>query len=144
MKRPEQHLIDSAGQRLLRERLEPLGWVVRDVQEQDYGIDFDVEVFKPSLTGDSFETTGVTFKAQLKSSRATAYSGDGDFISQPIAVSNLRYLSQQLNVPAIVMNADVAKWRLYWHAPQLDRHLEEALAERTSDNGSITIRVPTA
>jgi hypothetical protein len=50
MKRPEQHLIDSAGQRLLREVLEPLGWVVRDIQEQDYGIDFDVEVFKASHT----------------------------------------------------------------------------------------------
>jgi hypothetical protein len=144
MKRPEQHLIDSAGQRLLREVLEPLGWVVRDVQEQDYGIDFDVEVFRRSLAGDAYETTGVTFKAQLKSSKSSAYSGAGDFVSEPIAVSNLRYLARQLNVPTIVMHADIARGRLYWHAPQLDRHLERALAERTAESGSITIRVPTA
>ena len=143
MKRPEQHLIDSAGQRLLREVLEPLGWVVRNVQDQDYGIDFDVEVFKPSSSTGTYETTGVTFKAQLKSSKSSAYSAGGDFVSEPIAVSNVRYLAHQLNVPTIVMHADVASWRLYWHAPQLDRQLESALAERETDSGSITIRVPT-
>lgn len=42
MKRPEQHLIDSAGQRLLRDVLEPRGWVVRSIIEYDYGIDFNV------------------------------------------------------------------------------------------------------
>ena len=31
--KPEQHEIDRAGKRLLREVLEPLGWVVNDVQE---------------------------------------------------------------------------------------------------------------
>ena len=45
MKRPEQHETDSAGQRLVRDALEPVGWVVRSVVEHDYGFDFEVEVF---------------------------------------------------------------------------------------------------
>ena len=40
----EQHDVNRAGKRLLRDVLEPLGWVVNDVQE-DYGIDSDVQVF---------------------------------------------------------------------------------------------------
>jgi hypothetical protein len=37
--KPEQHDIDAAGKRLLREALESLKWVVNEV-EKDYGIDF--------------------------------------------------------------------------------------------------------
>src|SRR5579871_4074032 len=144
MKRPEQHFIDSAGQRLLHEVLESLGWVVRDVMEQDYGIDFDVEVFRRTSPGlDTFETTGVTFKAQLKSSKATAYSAAQAFISETISASNLRYLAQQLTVPTVIFHADVGAQRLYWYAPQLDQHLERVLAERSNDAGSITVRIST-
>ena len=46
--KPEQHETDRAGQRLLREVLEPLAWVVNDVQE-DYGIDYNVQVFDGGL-----------------------------------------------------------------------------------------------
>jgi hypothetical protein len=57
----EEHEIDRAGKRLLREVLESLHWVVNDVQE-DYGIDSNVQVF------DGKSPTGAWFHAQLKSS----------------------------------------------------------------------------
>jgi hypothetical protein len=41
--KPEGHDINSAGKRLLRKALEPLGWVVKVVEEH-YGIDFNVQV----------------------------------------------------------------------------------------------------
>jgi len=42
---------DRAGKRLLRSALEPVGWIVNDVQE-DFGIDSNVQVFEgPTPTG---------------------------------------------------------------------------------------------
>lgn len=59
MRRPEEHIIDSAGERQLRTIFEPLGWTVNKL-EHDYGIDFLVEVFR------NYQSTGVSFKVQLK------------------------------------------------------------------------------
>lgn len=42
--KPSQHDIDDAGERILRDALEPLKWVVNKVQK-DYSIDFNVQVF---------------------------------------------------------------------------------------------------
>ena len=45
VKRPEQHEIDEAGPDLLRGALRPLGCALNRI-ENDYGRDFDAEVFK--------------------------------------------------------------------------------------------------
>ena len=60
--KPKEHETNRSGKRLLREALEPLGWVVNDVQE-DYGIDSNVQVF------DGRSPTGAWFHVQLKSLR---------------------------------------------------------------------------
>jgi hypothetical protein len=72
--KPEQHDIDLAGKRLLREALESLKWVVNEV-EKDYGIDFNVQVFEGR------SPTGDWFHVQLKSSADSEYSADSSFIS---------------------------------------------------------------
>lgn len=143
MKRPQQHETDSAGQRLVREVLEPLGWVVRGLVEHDYGADFEVEVFERPSPGAPLQSTGLTFKVQLKSSSASEYSADGSFVSEPIRAANLRYLSSELNTPTILMHADVSAKRLYWHAPQLDRGLIATIATR-DDASTVSVRIPTA
>jgi hypothetical protein len=61
--RPESHLIDQEGERLLRSKL-PKHWVMREYRP-DYGIDFTVEVFKS--VENTFETLGEHFFIQLKS-----------------------------------------------------------------------------
>jgi len=58
MKRPSQHITDATGEAQMRAIFEPLGWTVNSVV-RDYGIDFDVEVFR------GFESTGIAFKVQL-------------------------------------------------------------------------------
>jgi hypothetical protein len=62
-KRPESHIVDTAGAQLLRSAL-PDAWVVRPYQP-DYGIDFAVEVF--DSFGDGFVSLGEHFFIQLKS-----------------------------------------------------------------------------
>lgn len=142
MKRPEQHETDSAGQRLVRDALEPVGWVVRSVVEHDYGFDFEVEVFARRTSTGPRESTGILFKAQLKSSTTTGYSASGDFISEPVRVANLKYLATELNTPTILLHADVVQRRLFWHALQLDRDLDAGLTQ-ANDNATLTVRIST-
>jgi hypothetical protein len=112
MRRPNDHIPDSAGERQLRSIFEPLGWTVNKL-EHDYGIDFLVEVFR------DHQSTGVLFKVQLKSSTVSGYSADGEFISQPIEISNAKYLCRELRSPVILIHADVTNGRTFWTAPQL-------------------------
>jgi hypothetical protein len=56
-KRPNSHIIDTAGAQLLR-RVLPDAWVVREYQP-DYGIDFAVEAFD-SYGGSFVSLGGVT------------------------------------------------------------------------------------
>ena len=77
MKRPESHEIDALGKTQLRSAFDSLGWTVNPV-ENDYGVDFEVEVFH------NRQSTGVTFKVQLKSSRSTDYSSNAEFVSENI------------------------------------------------------------
>jgi hypothetical protein len=67
-KRSEQHLIDQAGQQLLRSKL-PSHWVLREYRP-DYGLDYSLEVFKEADTEGKFptyETLGEHLFIQLKS-----------------------------------------------------------------------------
>ncbi len=132
--KPEGHDINAAGERLLREALEPLGWVVNAV-EKDYGIDFNVQVF------DEKSPTGTWFHVQLKSSASSDYSADRSFISQEITVDHARHYALELREPVLVIHADVQSKRVYWYAPQLDSQLRTVLAQTKAQ--STTFRVPT-
>jgi hypothetical protein len=134
MRRPEEHITDSAGERQLRTIFEPLGWTVNKL-EHDYGIDFLVEVFC------DYQSTGVSFKVQLKSSTASRYSADGEFISQPIELPNAKYLCRELRSPVILIHADVTSGRTFWAAPQLLAGEIQTALDANSSN--VTLRVST-
>lgn len=132
--KPEQHEIDRAGKRLLREALEPLGWVVNDVQE-DYGIDCNVQIF------DGNSPTGAWFHVQLKSSGSSNYAADRTFVSQELSIDHARHYALDLREPILVIHADVTSKNIYWYAPQLDHQLATVLGRATAK--SVTVRIPT-
>ena len=132
--KPEEHDIDSAGERLLRAALDPLGCVVNAVQ-RDYGIDYNVQVF------DGTSPNGTWFHVQLKSSASSQYSADRSFISQEITVDHARHYALEMREPVLVVHADVESKSVYWYAPQLDRRLATILANTKAQ--STTLRVPT-
>lgn len=132
--KPEQHEIDRAGKRLLRSVLEPLGWVVNDTEE-DYGIDCNVQLF------DDRQPTGAWFHVQLKSSQSSDYSANGRFVSQELRIDHARHYALEMRDPVFLVHADVTANRLYWHAPQLDRHLATVLVG--AHVKFITVRIPT-
>lgn len=135
MERPKQHIIDSMGGTQLRAALEGRGWTLEE-KRKDYGIDYDVEVFRDG------KSTGITFKIQLKSSVSSAYSKDGDFISEEIKRSNAVYLCKELRVPVLLVHADVRNKKTFWTAPQLDSDILGSLAAKPS-GGTFTFRIPT-
>lgn len=135
MNRPEQHITDTLGQAQLRAALEPLGWTF--AQAVDYGIDFDIEVFVEG------RTTGLTFKVQLKSSRASVYSAAGDFVSEVLQVKNAKYLVHEMQTPTVLVHADVQHRRTFWMAPQLDVDTAERI-KVLDDTSSVTFRIPSA
>jgi hypothetical protein len=132
--KPEEHDINRAGKRLLRGILEPLDWVVNDVQE-DYGIDSSVQVFDGNFP------TGTWFHVQLKSSGSSDYSAEGTFVSQELSIDHARHYALEMQDPVLIIHADVASKTLYWYAPQLDRELATALCKTSAK--SITLRIPT-
>lgn len=131
-----EHETDRAGKRLLRSILEPLGWVVNDVEE-DYSIDSNVQVF------DGKSPNGAWFHVQLKSSLGPDYSADGTFISQSLKMDHARHFALELRQPMFLLIADVTYAQLYWSCPQLDRSLLTHI-QAQQQNDSITVRVPTS
>ncbi len=131
--KPEEHETNRAGKRLLREALEPLKWVVNDVQE-DYGIDCNIQVF------DGKSPTGAWFHVQLKSSASTSYATDRMFLSQQLSIDHARHYALDMRQPIVLIHADVTSRIVYWYAPQLDRLLPGLL--RKEDVKSVTVRIP--
>jgi hypothetical protein len=131
--KPQQHDINRAGKRLLREVLEPFG-VVNEVQE-DYGIDSNVQVF------DAQSPTGAWFHVQLKSSANSPYSADRSFISQELPIDHARHFALEMRQPVLLVHADATAGQVYWYAPQLDRPL--AIVLNNTAAKSIRMRIPT-
>jgi hypothetical protein len=118
----------------MREILESQGWVVNEIQ-QDYGIDFNVQVFEAQ------SPTGDWFHVQLKSSGSTEYSADGSFISQKLPTTHARHFALEIRDPVFLLHADVTRMQLFWHAPQLDRPLIALLSKTGAE--SVIVRIST-
>ncbi len=136
MKRPEQHEIDTLARRQFESAL-PAAWVCRWLKD-DYGIDAEVEVFRNG------ESTGRVFKVQLKGTTTADVSADGLRVTIDLPTKNLRYLCEELDVPTVIVIADVAAKITYWGTPLLDRDLTARLADpRHRDQASFAVSMET-
>lgn len=96
-KRTREHELADAGVLEFRRRFPK--WVIRSLEENDYGVDAEVEVF--DLDG---HATGITFKAQIKATDSEAKSNR---LSVRINRSTLNYW-RSLDVPVLVYVYSVA------------------------------------
>jgi hypothetical protein len=113
---PEEHETNRKGQALFNMFIADQGWAATKIAE-DYGRDFDVEVFR------HHKTTGVAFSVQLKSSLAPDYSAGGEFISQELKRRHALLFAKEMQYPILLVIADVVRCRLFWAAPQIDLKL---------------------
>ena len=132
---PEEHETNRKGQALFNMFIADQGWTATKIAE-DYGRDFDVEVFR------GHKTTGVAFSVQLKSSLSPDYSAGGEFISQELGRGHALLFAKEMQHPILLLIADVVGRRLFWAAPQIDLKLLAALDRNGAK--SYTIRVPVA
>jgi hypothetical protein len=135
MKRPEQHVTADKGVTQVRTGFESFGWTVEPIVK-DYGADLNVEVFA------SGETTGVTFKVQVRSSESTSYSQDGTYVSEQVSKPNAKYWTAELRTPVVLVHADTKSQQSFWTLPQLDKSILRFLEE--SDKDTISVHIPTA
>lgn len=136
IQKSEQQEIDRRGRRLLREALEPLGWVLTGFEE-DYGIDYDVQVF---VNGNP---NGLWFKIQLKSSESCEYSVDGTFVSLQLGLDHAKHYALEIRDPVFLVLADVHAKKVFWYAPQLDNELVRKLTAG-GNLSTVTVRIPTS
>lgn len=135
MKRPRQHEIDTAARRQFEQSL-PEAWILRP-QPDDYGIDCEVEIFN------QHESTGVIFKVQLKGTIAPVLSADGKILRIRLRVPNALYLCHQIDVPVVVVVADLSTARTAWYTPQVDKYLKSRLQSAIeSSQKTITLHIP--
>jgi len=136
IQKSEQQDIDFEGRRLLSQALAPLGWVLNRI-EDDYGIDYDAQVF---VDGNA---DGLWFKIQLKSSASSDLSADASFISQQLSIDHARHYALELREPVFLVHADTTTKKVYWYAPQLDNELVRKFIHG-GISSTVTVRVPTS
>src|SRR5258708_26689100 len=136
IQKSDQQDIDRQGRRLLRQVLEPIGWVLNGFEE-DYGIDYDVQVFVDG------SPNGRWFKIQLKSSTSSDYSANRTFISVQLSHDHAKHYALEIRDPIFLIHADIQSRNIYWFAPQLDNELVRKLT-RDTHSSTVTVRVQTS
>lgn len=167
--RSEQHLIDAAGEQLLRTCLPP-HWVLRTYRP-DYGLDFSLEVFQKSTVppgkSATYETLGEHLFIQLKSSESVTRGplklfgrgnvekarehlnqddliGEIDTVRISIESSELKTVERMgTAIPVQLVIADLAAHKCYFVC--LNDYIDKILIPRHDDYTSAahrTIHVP--
>jgi len=136
MKRPKAHEIDVQARRIF-ENVLPKEWVGRYQPSDDYGIDYEVEIF------DKNESTGVIFKIQLKGTENLQFIFKKTAISFSIPTQNVQYLVQEVQIPTFLILVDISTDKLYWLGMKGNREVAKVLQKAkklTQDN--LTLHTP--
>lgn len=135
MERSIQHQIDTAAGKIFQNAI-PNEWVIRDQQQSDYGIDYEIEVFKNN------QSTGIIFKIQLKGTEDLKILKDGQTISHSFSLGNIKYYLEEVQIPIFILIGDTIKKIIYWHNPQIDVELrQEYDSLKSSAQESMTVHL---
>lgn len=133
-RRPIQHVIEEKAYLQFESSL-PESWLHRR-QDQDYGIDREVEIFENE------KSTGIIFKVQIKGTKNPKFILNDSFISFSLSLDDVIYFCEELNVPMIFILCDVTNERTWWHAIQLDSELRMRIQKAQENNqASMTVKI---
>ncbi|WP_322068181.1 DUF4365 domain-containing protein [Paraburkholderia bannensis] len=114
----------------------PPNWAVRSQEDQeDYGIDAEIEVISPEDKG-----TGFIFKAQIKGQKSVNLIDQGELVSFDLPIERLAYYMRQIEIPLILVVVDVSTKRAYWTSLQDSEEIAETL-RAASNKGQKTATV---
>jgi len=119
-KRVPQHISETASFKLFSSKI-PDSWIIRDIAERDYGIDYYLE-----LVNDDNELTGELALIQLKSRQSISWTIEEYYTltGVDIATSNYWY---KFAVPVFIFLADIENQELYFIS--VDYHIKRNFSE---------------
>ena len=109
--RAKQHISESASFNILTSNL-PQEWVIREMNERDYGIDLYVEI-----VGKSRKLTGDLVAIQVKSKKEITFSRSGRSVFKGIKRSTVNYWLQ-FPVPVFLVAVCLKRKKAYWVSVQ--------------------------
>lgn len=122
----------------LFEGLLPPSWALRSQEDQeDYGIDGEIEVTTPED-----KATGLIFKMQLKGTEHATYDEAGQLVYSDASVERFTYYVKRVKLPVIFVVCDVVKNQCFWTRVQGEPEVETALkiaAEKKQ--GTFTVKL---
>ena len=131
--RTDTHRIDSRAVRSLLQHL-PEDWLVRSLEERDYGVDLQIELFKGDLP------TGHVALIQVKGTRTSF--GPADVSLSNFPTKTVEYAAL-FSVPFFVFHTSIEDDRTYF--VWLQKYAETKLVDTTpnwKDQGSVTLYFP--
>ncbi|RFP09488.1 DUF4365 domain-containing protein [Duganella sp. BJB475] len=124
----------TAG-RIFAYRLPP-NWILRSQEDQeDYGIDGEIEIASPDD-----KATGFIFKAQIKGQERVSYINSGTHISFNLSVDRLRYYMQQIETAIILAVVATDEKKVFWTSLQDNTTIANDL-KKALGNGQKTVAV---
>ncbi|MGJ0630236.1 DUF4365 domain-containing protein [Xenorhabdus bovienii] len=148
--RTKQHIIDTRSIKRVLNIL-PDHWVIRELTERDYGIDFIVEIFEKTgmnqYDHDVFDSTGAVFHAQVKgTASALKIKRDGN-LSYQFDKGSLLY-TERFSTPFLLFRVDVSSEDAKSYFLWIQRYIRDVLdsgmpACRTEAKDSFTVDIPT-
>jgi hypothetical protein len=113
----------TAG-RIFEYRLLP-NWICRSQEDQeDYGVDMEIEVASPED-----KATGFIFKVQVKGQQHVNVINGGTQISFDLPVERLRYYMRQMEVPIILAVVDTSDEKIFWCSLQDSEKIADVLGK---------------
>jgi hypothetical protein len=138
MKRTKQHEIDAEARRIFS-FVVPRQHVIREQPGDDYGVDYEIELFKNG------ETTGFIFKLQLKGMEDAKYINSNKQLSfNNFEIDKAEYLIEQIEIPSVIVLVDNIQKKIFWTSVQSNTQLLEAYSvAKEGKQNSLTIHFNT-
>lgn len=137
MKRPRQHLIHK-DEKLIFEKAIPSHWVARSQDQEDYGIDYEIEIFD-EIKDREAESTGNIFKVQLKGTEKIKIirKKSKHYVAFSMRTDSVKYLLEEIKIPTFLVVCDIKNEKCYWVCFQnmngLKKKLDESLKENNQE-----------
>jgi hypothetical protein len=125
MDRPPQHIISERSKRIFIYSI-PETWVTREQGTDDYGIDYEIEIFNETGQSSS-ETTGKIVKVQLKGTEKITFV-KGKKVAFSLELNRINYLLNEIEIPAFLVVCDLETRKNFWICLQTTQGLRERLA----------------
>ncbi len=100
--RPDQHITEDESFRIFRGKI-PKHWILRDVRENDYGIDCYIEIVT-----NKHQVTGELISIQLKGKKEVKWNKEGKLAVSNVKISTTNYWNR-FPVPVFICLIDTTK-----------------------------------